>query len=426
MESEIFIYDAESYESDIRGAYRTAAFDIYLSGKFNYNLSTLSNEDLGTFVHEYTHFLQNISTPWGIQAGIVRNNDIAEMVHSYDNVQEIHFPYRFPLSKEQLVNRKWLQCSVGTGHSNLQIDQSRPTSFYFTDVPDMPIRMHKVHFLFYSTDGQKQNIVIGATIIKESMALLIQSLVDSNLPNHPDIPYNVVEILCRNHFSNIANDKKKIIQLCYISLFSLDPGFALLCELKNANLHLNLSGSEIYRDFMAGNFEMRDGSRVPKTQYFGRILGYYRQSIRGILPCELHYIRHVFDEVERTMAMPPLMGLVEYMDEGNHKVIQKIVNWLGIPYIHTSDGTQFYMKNPDDEHFFEDVVVMSGNASIYDYICQSIPNTTCPFSYMCDDGEYICDVRPWDKGECIFTTCLDGMHLRDKHIINDRLAASTE
>ena len=297
MASENFIYDADTYESDIRGAYKTAAFDIYLSGYFSNDLSILSKDDLGTFVHEYIHFLQNISTPWGIQAGIVRNNDIAEMVHSYDKLQEIHFPYHYTPSEKQLVYRKWLQCSIGTGHSSHQIDQSRPTSLYFTDVPDMPIRMHNVHFKFYSIDGHEQNIVIGATIIKESMAVMIQSYVDPNLQGHPDIPYNVIEILCRNHFPNIAHDKKKIIQLCYISLFSLDPGFALMCELKDANLQPELSGSTIYNDFISGKFEMRDGSLIPKIQYFGKLVGYYRQSIRGILPCELHYIGHVLNEV---------------------------------------------------------------------------------------------------------------------------------
>ena len=426
MKNEIFVYDAENYESDIRGAYKTAAFDIYLSGRFNDDLSTLNKEDLGTFIHEYIHFLQNVSTPWGIQAGIVRNNDIAEMVHSYDNVQEIHFPYRFTLSDDQLLNRKWLQCSVGTGQSNIRIDQSQPTGYYFTDVPDLPIQMHNVHFIFYSTDGQEHNIVIGATIIKESMALMIQSFVDPDLPDHPDIPYNVIEILCRKHFPNIASDKKKIIQLCYISLFSLDPGFALMCELKNANLHPELSGMAIYRDFMSGNFEMRDGSLVPKFLYFGRIIDSYRKSVRGILPCELCYIGYVLKHVEKMMAMPPIMGLVEYIEEDNLRVIQELVNWLGIPYIHTSDGTQFYMENPDDDRFFQDVVVMSGNASIYDYMCQTIHSVTCPFSYMCNDGEYICDVRPWDKGNCIFTTCLAGMHLNDKHIINDRLTSDED
>lgn len=423
MDSEIFVYDADTYEKDIQGAYRTAAFDIYLSGQFSSDVSKLSKSDLGTFVHEYIHFLQNVSTPWGIHAGIVRNNDIAEMVHSYDNVQEIHFPYHFTVSSLQLEYRKWLQCSIGTGRSSLRIDTSRPTGFYFTNVPDMPISMHNVHFHFFAEDGQKHDIIIGATIIKESMALMIQSFVDPNIHEHPDIPYNVSEILCRNHFANIANDKQKIVQLCYISLFSLDPGFALMCELKNANLHPELSGSALYSDFMSGDVVIRGIGRLSKAQHFRQLLGNYRQSIRGILPCDLHYIGYVLNEVERVILMPPLMGIVELI-QNNPKAIQDLIGWLGMPYVHTSDGTQFYLQRSDDEHFFEDVVVMSGNASIYDYICQTIPNATCPFSYMCDDGEYICDVRPWDKGECIFTTCLEGMHLRRKRIINDKIVSN--
>ena len=37
-----YIYDANTYESEVLGAYRTGAFDIYLSGHFNANLSKLS------------------------------------------------------------------------------------------------------------------------------------------------------------------------------------------------------------------------------------------------------------------------------------------------------------------------------------------------------------------------------------------------
>lgn len=425
MENEIFVYDAETYEEDIRGAYKIAAFDIYLSGRFSSDISTLSKSDLGTFVHEYIHFLQNVSTPWGIHAGIVRNNDIAEMVHSYDNLQEIHFPYQFTPSKTQLIYRKWLQCSIGTGRSCLRIDQSRPTGYFFKDIPDMPVSMHNVHFMFFAEDDQEHDIIIGATIIKESMALMIQSFVDPNVFEHPDIPYNIIEILCRNHFPNIANDKMKIIQLCYISLFSLDPGYALMCELKNANLHPELSGAVLYSDFMCGDVVVKGVGRVSKIQHFRQLLGNYRQSIRGILPCELHYIGHVLDEVEKVMLMPPLMGIVELIQK-NSNAVQDLIGWLGMPYVHTSDGTQFYMQRSDDEHFFQDVILMSGNASIYDYICQTIPNSTCPFSYMCDDGEYICDVRPWDKDYCIFTTCLEGMHLRDKRIINDRFTSDEE
>ena len=195
-----YIYEANTYESDVLGAYRTGAFDIYLSGHFNANLSSLSTTDLGTFVHEYIHFIQNISTPWGIFAGIVRNNDIAEMVNSYENLSNIKLPYNFNPSDKQLERRKWLQCSIGTGHTRDIIDRNAPTSFHFEDVCDFPIIMHRVHFFYTNIEGENKELIIGATIIKESMAVMIQSLVDTNLPQHYDVPYNVLDVLCGNHF----------------------------------------------------------------------------------------------------------------------------------------------------------------------------------------------------------------------------------
>lgn len=421
IDKELFVYDADSYEKDVLGAYKTGAFDIYLSGRFSTDFSSLSRRDLGTFVHEYVHFLQNVSTPWGIQAGIVRNNDIAEMVHSYESKDEIHIPYRFEPSDNQMESRRWLQCSVGTGRENLRIDQSRPTSFRIVEVEGMPIRIHKVYFKFYAQDNQEHEIIIGATIIKESMAVMIQSYVEPDMPKHPDVPYNVIELLCRNHFPLIADDKKKLIQLCYISLFSLDPGMALLYELKHAHLNPDMSGEEIFAEFVSGDFIV-NGKSISKVDSFDDMLKNYSKSIRGILPCELHYIGYVLSEIRKKLLMPPLLGLIGLIDK-DPSVVSKLVGWLGIPYIHTGDGTQFYLQKEDDKHFFQDVVILAGNAEIYDYVCQSIKRRlpmSCPFSYMCDTDTYICDVRPWENKDCIFSTGIDSMKLSAKRIINDR------
>lgn len=115
-----FQYDESTYEGDVRGAYKTGCFEIALNCEFNMNLELMKTADLGTFLHEYVHFLQNISTPWGIHAGIVRNNDLCEMVHSMEPLEEIHLPYKFEPSQEQKLRRSWLQCSIGTGHSRVK------------------------------------------------------------------------------------------------------------------------------------------------------------------------------------------------------------------------------------------------------------------------------------------------------------------
>lgn len=63
----------------------------------------------------------------------------------------------------------------------------------------------------------------GAWAIKESMAAIIQEMIDpSSSANHSDIPYNIVKIYCTQNYPNLTH--KEIITALYTSLFSLKPG----------------------------------------------------------------------------------------------------------------------------------------------------------------------------------------------------------
>lgn len=62
----------EIYEESERGSYTPGFFQIKLSFPFDMkDLSSLSIQDLGTFAHEYIHYLQNTSTPFGLWQAMV-------------------------------------------------------------------------------------------------------------------------------------------------------------------------------------------------------------------------------------------------------------------------------------------------------------------------------------------------------------------
>ena len=121
-------YKDRIYELDTLGQYTIGAFDIYVRGDINGDLSKLSDRDLGTFVHEYVHFLQNITTLYGIYEGIIRNNAIAEMKKSYQDELEIQIPYQYPYDKYQKEFRDFLIESAGTGYVDVEIDRTRDIS----------------------------------------------------------------------------------------------------------------------------------------------------------------------------------------------------------------------------------------------------------------------------------------------------------
>lgn len=84
-------------EKALRGYYRTGCFHIYLDGSFDPDLTKMSQADLGTFLHEYVHFLQNISTPYGIFEAVALNEAAVETFIDIQPKKEIELPYDAPL-----------------------------------------------------------------------------------------------------------------------------------------------------------------------------------------------------------------------------------------------------------------------------------------------------------------------------------------
>ena len=96
----------------------------------------------------------------------------------------------------------------------MEIDRSRSICFGFTEITGFQCKMHEVRMLVPIARGGYERVVLGAGIINECMAAMYQSLIDPDA-THPDIPYNVIQILCNQHFKQISDDKIKLICKIY-------------------------------------------------------------------------------------------------------------------------------------------------------------------------------------------------------------------
>ena len=105
--------EEELLEKALRGYYRTGCFHIYLAGYFDPDLTKMSKADLGTFLHEYVHFLQNISTPYGIFEAATLNGAAVETFIDIKPKNEIELPYDAPQSKMLKERLEWLQIMDG-------------------------------------------------------------------------------------------------------------------------------------------------------------------------------------------------------------------------------------------------------------------------------------------------------------------------
>ena len=47
---------------ELRGCYSTSFYSIYLNGTYKPDISQMTRKNQGTLLHEYIHFIQNVST----------------------------------------------------------------------------------------------------------------------------------------------------------------------------------------------------------------------------------------------------------------------------------------------------------------------------------------------------------------------------
>lgn len=80
------------FEEKEKGSYTPGFFLMKLSFPFDTNhLSDLSTENLGTFAHEYVHFLQNTSTPYGLWQAMIFYQAISEFFSFVEKISHVNF-----------------------------------------------------------------------------------------------------------------------------------------------------------------------------------------------------------------------------------------------------------------------------------------------------------------------------------------------
>lgn len=155
-------------------SYRPSFMEIKLPFSFQGDFDSLSEHDFGVMLHEYVHYLQNLSTPWGLYSSM---EEYAELVETYRTIQEsgegITIPMK-PVLTEKLKRQKNLIIS-GDGFNPfnedgcLSIDRSVKVSAYrrieTVGGKRTPVITCKVQL----SNGRPKVFVLGSKIIKESM-----------------------------------------------------------------------------------------------------------------------------------------------------------------------------------------------------------------------------------------------------------------
>ncbi len=413
------MFDKEKLENDLRGCYRTGCFHIYLRGSFDQDLTRMNQDDLGTFLHEYVHFLQNISTPYGIFEAIALNEAAVETFIDIQPKEEIELPYEAPQSNMLKRRMEWIKAMDGQpikdSDSFIQVNKVKGIRFGELDRKIGGRLGHLIALEFFDMAGVKHHRFIGARDIKEAMAAAYQELIDPNA-KHPDIPYNLLRYLCQQEFPTVGNDVKKFICLCYMALFSLEPAFHFVDLSFKAEEEKDKSGFQLFDEYLENHKVRVGGKEMKPWEHFNWLVDQYSQSIAGLIRCEMSYINTILNAVKLENGNVPILNVINTDKPFTIDNVNALVQALGIPYMHAQNRGWFFPAI--DGQGASDVVKLVGATWLYQFLIEKDKGKMCicPLAPMCGQfGDYCYD-KPWMQTKCTFEAMGDEIGLKSKRI----------
>lgn len=406
----------------IRGQYKLAFMQIELSFPIKYNLTTdetdkYSDRDFATFIHEYIHYLQNISTPWGLYNSMIKyekiSHEIAYLQINKDKECRLPIKVAYPdsLKKKnirQLISfGKWEEFN-----KRIVIDESQPIRISEESISYQGIRMPMKIMSFIDIEGVKFQVPLGAWIIMEAMTAIFQEFIDpSSKDNHSDVPYNIVSKYVKQNFPDIFKDKGKLVALLYSSLFSTNPGVLFLDRLEYAKSNPNRTATQLFDDLVNNSSIHTETDDMEVHTFYDEIEKKFSMILQKLLMVDLDYIAEILKRVNIRNGVVPIVTIIS---DGifNRERAKSLVSYLGVPYVFSKFGGVLYpnsIKQP--EKTSDDIIALIG-ASALSYIMN---NGKCELSFSCDKGESTkpeCKTIPWEGVECPITVFYK--------IINDR------
>lgn len=408
---------------ELRGSYSTSFYSIYLNGIYNPDMSQMTQKDQGTLLHEYIHFIQNVSTVWGMYFSMYIYNVIYQTLHTLAVQQEITIPIDVTLNAQTNATSNKLNLTFGTralSDRSRRIDWSIPVKLEIKD-EECEGKHYEIPVMTVTLDnGCKEQIIIGGIIVMETMSALYQSLIDPTA-SHPDVPYNIILKYCQQHYPKLAVDTRKLICLCYASLFTLIPGTQLIDLIKQ---HGNdeLDGYEMFQRFV-GKYKVntKEGKISNLVDFVDGMIVDFKKNIGTMLHSKLDYLEHIFEPLKLSSKWVPVVtALYDEKTFGiNH--FKKMIEQIGMPYLYTSSHQYSFPNGIGKDDASSDLIELLGLQTVYRYFrTPKGAECKCSLAYMCQSGLYNddrCKNRPWSSEvQCPFSEVASWFGLEKKII----------
>lgn len=198
----------------------------------NISCAVFTETEVATLIHEYVHFLQDIST----QTGIIYFNFYSELLLLYLNVaknaKEVELPIKLDACgvKNASEQSELLSLYIGNDdhykihHINkIVVENEELLAEAFADNPALQGKPLQQVAIYY--DNKDTPYYFGGSCVRESMAYLIEHLAFGAELRRNEFPYNACEMVCEKVCPSLLKNPYLIVALCEFSLMHCNSGF---------------------------------------------------------------------------------------------------------------------------------------------------------------------------------------------------------
>lgn len=315
----------------------------------------MSDRETSLFVHEYIHYLQNITTICGLER---LKSDFAILVNMVNWIKgQQGKKISIPISKNvlsELTIANGRICDLTWGETG-DIKKFKFVSAQIIDsikVDDFR-DIESVCITYKGENDSEELCSFGTREIYESMAYLVERHITKDYEISPDYPYNAAQIVIEYIYPELLNDYRNLLVLYDISLMSSNPGvelFKMVQWLKDIR-YQPVDPSRLFH-FIDCNWEFFDlKQRVKKTDYFIARIEEVRNNLHILLNDvffnDYHiWVDRILDYVLYLRIEKPLFWL-ELYEQGYVKYNNcwiEIINNAGSPLIETNKHEYFHVN----------------------------------------------------------------------------------
>ena len=416
------IFDLDFFEGK-PSKYETNYLHMIIEGNLEWPLNSNTNINYGKFIHEYVHYIQHITTLFGIKQCEIFNNIFISNIDFCRKSDEIEIPLSHSDEhiKKFLSNFEKVKGDNDCHYciSDIEINKK--------DLVNARKNHSAVNIGIYDYENGKaleHGFKFGYTCIIETMAHLIQEMIVQEI-NHREVPYLSGIIIYKYFFKKekiLKQDKLNIITICYCALFHDNPAIAYFDYLDYIREHQHLTSFEIYKDLMNSEIKYK-GEKLSIKNTFISFLEEYETKLTAALGCKLDYYHKVIENCKIFFSKDenPFLEMVlsgEIVDKD--KVQKHLLDLYGIPYIEAHN----YHYTPAAPTI--ETAALRGLEILMKRFYMRKPNTKCPWFQICEKGMFEetspmteeCKENQWDKKErCLMTESIRYFRMNEKTFI---------